>query len=597
MSFQEVYMRFANVMLIASVILLLSPSSLLAQWVQPEGPWGGQIGELLVNKGTIFAGTTHGVYRSTNNGDNWTRLNSCPIRDVTTLAAKDSAVYVGAFSALFVTHDNGDTWTDLSKGLPLSFELFTLAIKGDTIFAGFDDDPIYYSADNGLTWKDTDELMTTFHLWVYGDILFAGSGIRGLFRSTNNGQTWTEVDSQCQAYSFANVDNTLLVGTGNGIIRSVDSGVTWEKYGVGISETAVDEGSIYDIIIINGVVFAASPQGVYTSTDKGAHWNLSATGLSNQGIRVMAVNGSTIFAGSSPRGAFRSSNNGASWEYANRGMSNLNVNHLLVAGDSIVAGCDGGILLSYNKGRNWQWADISRNIYVVSIVKSGDVLLAGTLGTGLFRSIDYGKHWSCIDSSQGSFGLLTAGNGGFFGKIRDTLMYLPESGTSWIPKFADNINTFTLHGDSIIVGAGKSLYRSTDNGNTWIKYDSSSVVNYPFPNSFVQAGTTLYSSTHTLNLANYRGISRSNDNGIHWTDVSSGLGDSSVDCLAAYGTTLFAGTSSHGVYISTNLGESWTSVSAETSISTDRNQCTCDELPNNTVCWNIGKRPVGKAAL
>ncbi len=63
------------------------------------------------------------------NGDNWTMLYNCPIKGVTTLAAKDHVVFAGGFSALFATYDNGDTWTDLSNGLPRSFELFTLAIK------------------------------------------------------------------------------------------------------------------------------------------------------------------------------------------------------------------------------------------------------------------------------------------------------------------------------------------------------------------------------------------------------------------------------------------------------------------------------------
>jgi photosystem II stability/assembly factor-like uncharacterized protein len=538
-----------------------------AQWVQPNGPWGGQVTRLATNDGTVFAGTYDGVFRSTDNGDHWEKLNNCAVWGLVAFAVKGSAVYAGSFGALFVTHDKGNTWTDLSAGLPKSFELFTLAIKGDTIFAGFDDDPIYYSTDDGVTWKNTNQLMTTFHLWVYEDILFAGSGIKGLSRSIDNGKTWAVVDSDNSANSFTLVDSTLLIGTDCGIIRSVDRGVTWEKYGEGISEFPISTALITDFAVAHGVIFAASPRGVYTSTDTGAHWTLSTTGLSNQRINAMAVNGSTIFAGSSPRGVFRSLDNGASWENTVKGMSNLNITDIVTSGDLIAAGCDGGILLSYDKGKNWQWADIPYDIYVLSIVKKGDVLLAGT-NNRLLRSRDNGKQWTCIDSGSGWYASLAVGNDGFFGVFNNALWHSPDSGASWVPKFTEKaICTYMVQGDSIIVGTAKALYRSTDNGTTWVKYDTSTLVNYHYPNNFLQVGATLFSTT--VSDLGYEGIYRSDDKGIHWTDMSAGLGDSSIHALAAFGTTLFAGTSSHGVYMSSNNGESWTSVSEGTSIAPD----------------------------
>jgi hypothetical protein len=519
-----------------------------AQWTQHNGPWAGQVTGLAAKNGTVFAGTFCGLFMSTDNGTTWTR-GDCPIGGIISLAVKDSAVYAGTFGAFMVTRDNGKSWMDLSAGLPANFELFTIAIKDGVIYTGFDDDPIHYSTDNGVTWTNTNQLTTTFHLWTYLDALFASTD-HGLYRSINNGTTWTAVDSTHDALAFIVVDTTILVGTNKGIIRSVDRGVTWESYGEAGTEI---ESEISDFCTVNGVIFAASPDGVYRSSDRGAHWVLSDSGIVGQSIGRLAVNGSAIFAGSIPRGVYRSLDNGVSWDLTVKGMTNLNVNDILISGDQIAAGCDGGIMLSWDKGKNWQWADIARNIFVLSVVKKDNVLLAGTLGNGLYRSLDNGRQWNLIDSSAGWFESLKTGSSGFFGIIRENFMFSADSGVSWEMRLAEKpIGAFTVNGDTVTAGTVKHLFRSVNSGTTWDTVDTADLGNYAYPLHLVQSGGMLFS-------ADVRGIRRSNDNGNHWTRVGTGLGDSSVYCIATNGKALFTGTSSHGVYVSLNNGESWAS--------------------------------------
>ena len=48
-----------------------------AQWVQTNGPAGCHITALAVSGSNIYAGTSyHGVFKSTDNGANWTEVNS-----------------------------------------------------------------------------------------------------------------------------------------------------------------------------------------------------------------------------------------------------------------------------------------------------------------------------------------------------------------------------------------------------------------------------------------------------------------------------------------------------------------------------------------
>ena len=85
-------------------------------WEQTNGPLGGDILSLTINgDGHIFAGNRGGgVFRSTDNGDNWTVINT---------------------------------------GLPDFTFVFALAINGaGHIFAGTDGNGMFRSTDNGDNW-------------------------------------------------------------------------------------------------------------------------------------------------------------------------------------------------------------------------------------------------------------------------------------------------------------------------------------------------------------------------------------------------------------------------------------------------------------
>ena len=67
------------------------------------------------------------------------------------------------------------------------------------------------------------------------------------------------------------------------------------------------------------------------------------------------------------------------------------------------------------------------------------------------------------------------------------------------------------------------------------------------------SGTNLFAGT-------YVGVFLSTNNGTSWTEVNSGLTNTNVRSLAVSGTNLFAGTHGGGVFLSTNNGASWTAV-------------------------------------
>ena len=67
------------------------------------------------------------------------------------------------------------------------------------------------------------------------------------------------------------------------------------------------------------------------------------------------------------------------------------------------------------------------------------------------------------------------------------------------------------------------------------------------------SGTNIFAGT------DMHGVFVSNDNGNHWTSASTGLTNMSITAIAISGTNIFAGTF-NGIFLSTNNGNNWTAV-------------------------------------
>jgi len=110
-------------------------------WAQTNGPQGGDGIALATNSsGHVFVGTQGGgIFRSTDNGENWTGVNNgLTATNVRALAinAVSSHIFAGTFSGVFRSTDNGDSWVAINNGLEFP-SVISLAINSSGyIFAG-----------------------------------------------------------------------------------------------------------------------------------------------------------------------------------------------------------------------------------------------------------------------------------------------------------------------------------------------------------------------------------------------------------------------------------------------------------------------------
>ena len=113
-----------------------------------------------------------------------------------------------------------------------------------------------------------------------------------------------------------------------------------------------------------------------------------------------------------------------------------------------------------------------------------------------------------------------------------------------------SVNSFTSEGLQLYAG-GVSVAVSQDGGVNWKDYLSSQ----GNVSSMTTCGTSVFAVSSSV------GVYISNDSSKTWSPVNSGLTNTSVYCLATLGNNIFAGTLGGGVFISGNLGAAWNSSS------------------------------------
>ncbi len=127
------FLRFT----LSAAALSLMPSLSNAQWVQTNGPYSGFIQSLAISGTNLFAGTYDGVFRSTDNGANWTAGVNTGLTNtyVRSFAVSDTNLFAGTYGGVFRSTDNGANWTAVNTGLT-NTDVRSFAVSDTNLFAG-----------------------------------------------------------------------------------------------------------------------------------------------------------------------------------------------------------------------------------------------------------------------------------------------------------------------------------------------------------------------------------------------------------------------------------------------------------------------------
>lgn len=288
-----------------------------AQWHQTSID-SGQVRCFTKSGNMLYAGTTSitggigYVYKSDNNGIDWTAMNTNQTfggYGILSLTAKPDTIIVGTNgNKIYLYSDIYHNWLHSVTGLTNS-TIMSLQINGNTLFAGTGNG-VFTSSNNGLSWSVGTGLSYA-NFWsiaISGSNTFAGNDY-GIYFSSNNGNDWNTVNNGLPInnhfYSLATKGDTILSGISyNGVYLSTDNGINWTSKSIGLPYGS--NTTVYALAIQGNYIFAGTVFGVYYSTNNGNSWTSLNSGLPN-GLSIFSliINNDTIFAGTDGQGVWK----------------------------------------------------------------------------------------------------------------------------------------------------------------------------------------------------------------------------------------------------------------------------------------------------
>jgi photosystem II stability/assembly factor-like uncharacterized protein len=537
------------------------------------GPYGSSARALAIdpqNPGTVYAGTSGGVFKTTNGGTSWNVSNSgLPTGYIARALVVDpqdpNTIYAGGACGaygpcgIFKSTDGGANWHPINSGLENTVIVVeSLAIdpqNSSTLYAG-----------------------TTACFQASGAAGYVEGGENlcyrpAVFKTTDGGMGWSNASSGLPLDFFEFVDSLVIDPQNSGTLYA-----------------AVDHG------------------GIFKSTDEGVSW---ANSLMASGAKALAINpqdGSTLYA-ANWSGMVKSTNGGADWKAVSSGLPANCCGSLAIdpqAPDTIYVGGYSGVFRSTDGGANWTNTGVPFWLNPISYSvnppnpsaglavdpQSSAIVYAATLGGGIFKSTDRAMNWSAVNSGLSATEVFSSAIDPhdprtMYAATTTGLLKTTDGGASWSAASSfqanqvaiDPQNTSTIYAGMRYSQPGE-IFKSTDGGATWNSLTRGAATG-PGIGSFsgplavdpqnpgaLFVGGSLSSGAQS----NPWGLFESTDGGSTWTHTSFGNDVTAVAFDGQNAGTLYVG-ALWRVLKSTDEGSSWTDLSLPQDLVPDD----CDE--------------------
>ena len=296
----------------------------------------------------------------------------------------------------------------------------------------------------------------------------------------------------------------------------------------------------------NGALIAGTNGGCYISSDDGASWNrIPEIPLTT--INAIEVLGSSVIVATNGSGNYVSEDNGFTWTMANNGLFE-SMTRLLICNGQYFGMTGNYNIVTFNLTSK-VWSSILTGIADIrGIGADGTNLFLGSQTARVYKSTNDGVSWSAFNTGLGGTMVFDMSSGG--GKVitwTNGGHYVLNSGSSsWsIVPIPFGYVRIGGTGSLFVVGNhNTNFYQSNDGGGSWAQRNDMP----PFW-AFAFKGLKMFVATQW-------GVYKSEDNGLNWTDSSTGIGAMSALDLATDGNQVIVATNA-GVYTSSNRGSSW----------------------------------------
>lgn len=365
---------------------------------------------------TVYATACSGIYRSTEGGMQWKKLNGIPFSSRRTRAFAQSGddvnlLLAGTTEGLWISENSADTWRRVT---PKELVVNALVVQpGGTIVLGTEGAGVLRSSDRGRTWIDSN---TGFSERFVSKLLFDSAGQRmlaavwgtprdgGVFVSSGVRGAWVRLGKGLdgrQVLSLALQGNTLLAGTDDGIFARAPRATAWTRLRTSLDGQEFHPRVTELLALPPNRLLAATSKGMFRSSDGGRTWTHPTLGDAGEvfGLAVSPHDFDRVVA-ATRSGFFRSNDGGDTWKQVSWALEGVTPHAVafLPSNDRVLfATTTGGLFRSGNQGATWQRVAGGiphSDLTGIAVHPDGRTIYASdfTWG-GIFRSVDGGSTW------------------------------------------------------------------------------------------------------------------------------------------------------------------------------------------------------------
>jgi len=352
---------------------------------------------------------SYNFLRSADSGASWAGKNFSPPRNINSLVIDPqvpSTIYAGTNggTGVYKSTDNGNSWTALNTGSTgtLVAALAIDPLAPSTIYAATNTPTfgVIKSTNGGTSWVPIGSLSGTGGIYslaidpVSPSTLYLGSN-GGLFKTTNGGNSWSRLNAlTATAFTIAidpTTPATVYAGSG-GIFKSTNGGASWSTSSTGLPSTTTRTITIDPVN--PATIYAGTLAGIFKSTNGGGNWTSASSGLGNASIISLAINAVTpaiVYAGSSSGKIFKTIDGGSNWNSTYATIPSISVNTLVI---------DPVTLSTVYAGTGTTGSTNDSEAFLAKLNPTGSALVYSTFLGGSGADFGYGV---AIDSARNAY--------------------------------------------------------------------------------------------------------------------------------------------------------------------------------------------------
>ncbi len=472
-------------------------------WTLLPGLQGKAVWALAIWPGgpeVVAAGTSEGVFLSRDSGKSWAAIsmpNDPELRPVVSLAfdpANSRTIYAGTTHLPWRTSDGGAHWESIHSGMIDDSDVFSIAVEAQSPATLFTSacSGVYRSADGGSSWKRMATPHGAFRAYLVAldsrrrGVVFAATSA-GLLRSTNDGAAWSRVSQHVVksiAFDPASPDKVYFASATGGLLISRDGGNTLLESNTGFSNRNFSAVSGSGDVLYTSTVYEPGSGGIFRTSDRGLTWRRMASPGTSENILLLASvpdDPDCLYA-AGYRSLFRSNDGARTWVRQGSPPGGQITVLLPLSRGSLLVGTSAGLFR--RRGASWTAIGLPGGRRPVELLQgSGGGAVAAVTSGRAFRSDDAGSSWiPCGQPAAGAvwYGLAldSARAGRALAATAQGLFLSTDGCASWTPVRGgleqSTVSTVLFNpersGEALAAQFGR-IFQTTDGGLSWSPLD------------------------------------------------------------------------------------------------------------------------------